>query len=348
MKHLGRTLATVLLATAVLTGCGSSDDDPATSAATTASAATTTTTAADDGAALAQKTKLKMLSVPYFALERIAADQGFFEKNNLDVEFVDQTQQGLAGIQALIAGQVDTGQGFGAFVPIEVNARDGSVKAVVSGATSDYGENRFYVMNDSGIQDCPDLKGKKVGIIAPGSMGDIALKAYLNGCGLTAKDVDVVSVPANSMCSSLTHGQVDVVGMLSLSWGPCEKEQGEKVRQLFADKDVLPTDKLYSAYDFTDTFIDEHPDVVRAFVASIKEAADYVKANPDASKEIIAEVTQIPADLLVVPNYPPGNCIDPEAADEWVSTLETIGDVPEGAVAPGSWYTNEFNADCDG
>lgn len=341
MKQFACLLA-ALAAAVVLAACGGDDNDSASAGTGTTAAAGDTTAAAASG----ETTKLRMLSVPYFGLERIASDQGIFERNGLDVEYVDQTQQGLAGIQAVLAGQVDTGQSFGAFVPIETNARGGRLRAVVSGATSSYGENRFYVKSDSPIARCEDFAGRKVGIIAPGSMGDIVLKAYLERCDLTTRDVEVISVPANAMCTSLARGQVDVMGMLSTSWGPCEEARGDSIRELFADKDVLPTDTLYSAYDFTDRFIAENPATVRSFVAAIKEAAAFVEANPDEAREIIATTTRIPAELLVVPEYPEGNCIDRAAAGEWVTALERIRDIEPGSVAADAWYTNEHNPDC--
>ena len=43
-----------------------------------------------------------MLKVPYFALEQIAADRGFFTKYNLNVDFVTQVVQGIAGIPAIV------------------------------------------------------------------------------------------------------------------------------------------------------------------------------------------------------------------------------------------------------
>ncbi|MDO8188631.1 ABC transporter substrate-binding protein [Conexibacter sp. JD483] len=344
MKQFACTLV-ALAAAVALAACGSDDSDSASAGSGTGTAAASADTQA---AATGETTKLKMLSVPYFGLERIASDQGIFARHGLDVEYVDQTQQGLAGIQAVLAGQVDTGQSFGAFVPIETNARGGRLKAVVSGATSSYGENRFYVRSDSPIASCEDFDGKKVGIVAPGSMGDIVLKAYLQRCGLTTRDVQLLSVPPNTMCQSLDRGQVDVVGMLSTSWGPCEESRRGAIRALFADKDVLPTDTLYAAYDFTDRFIDENPQTVRSFVAAIKEAAAFVEAEPEQAREIIATTTRIPARLLVVPDYPAGNCIDATAAGEWVSALETIRDIEPGSVGADAWFTNEFNADCDG
>ncbi|MBM3347868.1 MAG: hypothetical protein FJY55_15455, partial [Betaproteobacteria bacterium] len=94
-------------------------------------------------------TKIKALSVPYFALEFIAADRDFFKKYNLDVEFVTQVAQGVAGIPALLAGHVQTGQGFGASTILQSRAGGANIVAVYAGITSTYGDFRFYTLADS-------------------------------------------------------------------------------------------------------------------------------------------------------------------------------------------------------
>src|SRR5581483_6602284 len=75
---------------------------------------------------LPSMTRIKALTVPYFALEFIAADRDLFKKYNLDVEFVTQVAQGAAGIPAIVAGHVQTGQGFGV-API-LQARAGGAR----------------------------------------------------------------------------------------------------------------------------------------------------------------------------------------------------------------------------
>jgi ABC-type nitrate/sulfonate/bicarbonate transport system substrate-binding protein len=279
-----------------------------------AACATTTSSTAKQPARL---TTIKMLTVPYFAPEQVAIAEGFFRQHGLNVQLVPQSQEGLSGIQAVIANQVQTGQSFGAFVPIEVNARGTGIKAVVAGATSNYGENRFYTMSDSTIRSCKDFAGKKVGIVAPGTMGDVVLQAYLQKCGLTEKDVQVLTVPTADMCTELAHGQIDVAGMLSIAWGPCEQQEGSQIRLLFADKNVLPTATLYSAYDFTDSYIAAHPQVVRDFVAAIRQTTVFIAAHPAEARQIISKATGIAAKLLVVPKFPAGDCINATAAAQW-------------------------------
>ena len=127
---------------------------------------------------LPSMTKIKSLSVPYFALEFIAAERDMFKKYNLDVEFVTQVAQGAAGIPAIVAGHVQTGQGFGIPPILQARAGGARVTAVYAGITSTYGDFRFYTLADSGIKNAKGLAGKSFGINNFGTYADIRNKDF--------------------------------------------------------------------------------------------------------------------------------------------------------------------------
>jgi sulfonate transport system substrate-binding protein len=301
---------------------------------------------AQDGK-LPREAKIKALTVPYFALEFIAQDQGFFKKYNLDVEFVTQVAQGAAGIPAIVADQVQTGQGFGAGPILQARAGGAAVTAVYSGITSTYGDFRFYVKTDSGINSAQDLKGKTVGINNVGSYADIAVQSYMGNAGLSPQDVRRLPVPLPSMCQALMAGQVDAVAMYSLFYVPCEKQNGDKIKVLAKDSDAIPAAaKLYSAYVFADDYIKQNPQIVRAYVAAMRDATEFVAANPDKAKEIVAKRTGFSVDNLLVPSFSAKGCIDKAAAAEWVQVMEKYKAVQPGSVKGAEWVTNEFNPGC--
>ena len=292
-------------------------------------------------------TKIKALSVPYFALEFIAADRDFFKKYNLDVEFVTQVAQGTAGIPAILAGHVQTGQGSGASTILQARAGGANIVAVYAGITSTYGDFRFYTLADSGIKSAKGLIGKTFGINNLGTYADIALLAYLAKESIDVSQLKRLAVPLPSMCQALLAKQVDVVAMYSLFYIPCERENPGKVVMLAKDSDAIaPAARLYSAYVFTEEYIRDNPGVVRAYVAALRDAADYVNKNGEAAKQIIATRTKIPADRLFVPTFAKDGCIDVGAAAEWVKVMETHNAIKPGSVSPTGWVTNRYNDAC--
>ncbi len=296
---------------------------------------------------LPSMTKIKSLSVPYFALEFIAAERDMFKKYNLDVEFVTQVAQGAAGIPAIVAGHVQTGQGFGIPPILQARAGGARVTAVYAGITSTYGDFRFYTLADSGIKNAKGLAGKSFGINNFGTYADIALLAFLAKDKVDLTQVRRLTVPLPAMCQALLSKQVDAVAMYSLFYVPCEKDNAGKVVVLAKDSDAIPAAaKLYSAYVFADDYIRENPGVVRAYIAAMRDAADFVNKNPDASKQIITKRTGITADKMVVPTFAKDGCIDTTAAAAWVGVMVAHKAIPEGSASPTNWVNNSLNGAC--
>jgi ABC-type nitrate/sulfonate/bicarbonate transport system substrate-binding protein len=297
---------------------------------------------------LPSMTKIKSLSVPYFALEFIAAERDLFKKYNLDVEFVTQVAQGSAGIPAIVAGHVQTGQGFGVPPILQARAGGARVTAVYAGITSTYGDFRFYTLADSGIKTAKGLAGKSFGINNFGTYADIALLAFLAKDKVDVSQVRRLTVPLPAMCQALLSKQVDAVAMYSLFYVPCEKENAGKVVVLAKDSDAIPAAaKLYSAYVFADDYIRENPGVVRAYIAGMRDAADYVNKNPDAARDIISKRTKIPADKIVVPTFAKNGCIDTQAAGDWVGVMVQHKAIAAGSASPTNWVNNSLNTACN-
>ena len=149
------------------------------------------------------------------------------------------------------------------------------------------------------------------------------------------------------MCQALLTEQVDLVAMYSLFYIACDRQNPGKLFLLAKDNEGLPaSSQLYSAYVFANDYIEERPDVIRAFIAAMSDATKFIEDNPEAAKIIIAEQTGISADLLLVPSFAMGGCVDADAAAEWVRTLTDFEAIRAGSVASEGWFTNRFNPNC--
>jgi ABC-type nitrate/sulfonate/bicarbonate transport system substrate-binding protein len=294
---------------------------------------------------LATPTTISMLKVPYFALEQIAAAKGYFQKYNLTVNFITQSVQGLAGISAIVGGQVATGQGFGFPSPVLAMANGAPIKAVFAGGLSDYGDYRMYTKVGGPITQPSDLIGKTVGVVNLGAYPDLALQVWLYKNHVPLDKVNRISVPLPVMCNALLSGQVDAAMMYALYWKQCQATNGSDIKLWFKDSDVLPSGKLYESYVFTNDYISQHPDIIRAWVAAMKDASAYVKAHPQDSANIISNVFGIPANLIIPQNQPPGNCVNPSAVAAWVQLMKNYNAIPT-SVNYKTLFTNQFNPVC--
>jgi NitT/TauT family transport system substrate-binding protein len=127
-------------------------------------------------------------------LIEVATKQGLWEKNNLKPNFIT-AQNGPAAVQALASGSVD----------VAANAPENFLPLVAKGIEFQMfvGQNKqvfLLVANDafdSGGATYPDvmrkLKGKKIGITAPGSASYYTTQYLFQSVNMAASDVEYVS-----------------------------------------------------------------------------------------------------------------------------------------------------------
>ena len=98
------------------------------------------------------------------------------------------------------------------------------------------------------------------------------------------------------MNDALKSGAVDAVLTAEPFITRIEKAgNGQVVTRYVAD--LGRTDPIIS-YVATRSFAEQHPDVIKAFRASIEEAAPMVNADRDKASESIAKFTKMPIDLV--------------------------------------------------
>jgi ABC-type nitrate/sulfonate/bicarbonate transport system substrate-binding protein len=302
-----------------------------------------------DDARLPELTVMNFASVPYFGPEFIAVDQGFDRRYNLQFELTMAASLGVPSIQAVAAGQADTFQSVAFDSWFKSIAAGVDLVGIMSGQISggDFDVYRYYVRADSGITGPEDLRGKRMGIAAVGSYGDVPMDLYLREAGLEPGDVERIAVPPPEIAAALMSGAIDVAAAFSTVYAQLEGDHGDEVTMLFRDADVLAVDTFVTAYGFTREFIDQYPERVRAYIAAMKDAVAFIQENPDEAKQIIAELTDSPVETLIVPAYPDGLCLDLTLLDEYRTILEELGYLDPGSVPDlDDHFTNELNPDC--
>ncbi|HVR88945.1 MAG TPA: ABC transporter substrate-binding protein [Candidatus Limnocylindria bacterium] len=118
----------------------------------------------------------------------IAADNGTFLKNGIDVEVVSISS--ALGVAALLAGETGAAAIGGSEV---LSAVAGGAELAIVGTTVGVYPHQFEVAPE--IKTIADLKGKKIGVSSIGSSSDIATRVLLKRLGLDpTKDVTIIAV----------------------------------------------------------------------------------------------------------------------------------------------------------
>jgi NitT/TauT family transport system substrate-binding protein len=271
----------VALAALALTAC----------AAPTASAPTGSQTGATAAAPAAKApVTVRLAYFPNFthAVGLIAVANGSVQQalgdNPLDVKSFNA---GPALIEALLAGEIDIGYiGPNPAINGYVKSR-GEALRIVAGASS--GGALFVVRPEANIKTAKDLEGKKLATPQKGGTQDVALRFFIKENGLkTADDGGTVTIIPTQNADILTlfkQGQLDGAWVPE-PWGTrlIQEANGE----VFIDERTeWPDGKFVTTHVIVATkFLNEHPDLVKAFLGAHVDAEQFVLKNPEEAKAI--------------------------------------------------------------
>jgi NitT/TauT family transport system substrate-binding protein len=273
-----RTLASVLVALAVLAAaCGDDDDDtaaPADSATTVASDAATTA-----GSATTEKLTIGYSAWPGWFPLAVADQKGLFTAAGLDVDlkyFVDYT----ASLDALVAGQVD----------VNAQTLNDTIFAVAAGAeqrvvvVNDNSTGNDQIICDASITSVADMKGKTVAAEA-GVVDHFLLLQGLDEAGLSESDVQFQGVKTADAAAAFAGGQFDCVGVFAPFTIQALERAGSHA--VFTSKDfpgVIP-DHLVATADAA-----ANADAMQKLVQAWYDTLEWIAANPDEATTIMAGV----------------------------------------------------------
>ena len=267
-----RMLGLVAIA-AVIAGCGSSAGETTTSGASSAPT--------DNFTTVTLGTVSNLMHVEEF----VAAQEGFYAENGLDVK-VKVFASGSDITKALQAGTIEFGTASTTSVP---SARSAGVllKSLTGGmndATSSTYDGPLGIVGraDRGITDqASSLKGKKIGTLT-GSTTTEYLDLFLAKNGMTAKDVTIVNLQVPDHPVSLKQGDVDAVA----SWEPYVSQE---IRELGSNAVTVSRGDGLLGYVMglgaLDSTLKNKRDVTLKFVAAMAQGDAFIRKNPEKAAQ---------------------------------------------------------------
>lgn len=207
---------------------------------------------------------------------------------------------GPSVIEAMFAGEIDLSYiGPNPAINGYVKSK-GEALRILAGATS--AGALFIVRPEAGIRVPEDLAGKKLATPQLGNTQDVALRSYLKAHGLETADkggaVEIIPTQNPDILSLFKQGQIDG------AWVPepwATRLIQEAGGQVFLDERTLwPGGQFVTTHLIVSKkFLDEHPDLVQAFLRAHVETVQFINANPDDARQIVnAEIERITARAL--------------------------------------------------
>lgn len=227
----------------------------------------------------------------------VAHDEGIFAKHGLDVDMT------LIGINtnippAIVSNSIQIG---GPTETVFLQAVDGGLDLVaIDGASImdpvSSGMIAAVARNGVTIKDAKDFVGKKVGAPGIGAFLHVLFRKWLIEKGVDPKSVNFVEVTFPTMSDALKSGAVDAVltaepfisRMLAAGVG--------SVATHYA-LDLGGSEPIIS-YVAARSFAEQNPDAIKAFRASIEEAAVIVNSDREKASQAISKFTHLPIEIV--------------------------------------------------
>ena len=229
----------------------------------------------------------------YYLPLTVAEQLGYFKAEGLDLKIVDFAG-GSQALRALIGGSADVVNG--AFEhTINMQAKGQRLRAVVLMGRAPQivlGVNPKTMPN---FKTVADLKGKKLGVTAPGSSTNVMANFVLAKAGLKPSDVSIIGVGAGSgAVAAMRSGQIDAISNLDPVISLLQRSNDIRIvsdTRILAEAEKvfggpMPAACLY----LPQGFVDKHPRTVQALVNAVVRAnrwiqnagpGDIIKAVPE-------------------------------------------------------------------
>lgn len=218
----------------------------------------------------------------------VAQEKGFFEKENIKVEFVHY-DDGAVGKQLLVNGSIDV-LDLTPETAIVLADSGADIKVI---AALDTSEGADGIIVTEGINTLSDLKGKKIAF-ETGSPSHLFLSYLLDKEGLSTADLNVVNMPAPDTGSAFLSGSVEA----AVTWEPwlskAVERPGGKILVTTKEAPVVPNLVMVKRSAVQDQS-DEFKSMLRALFATEK----YIQNNSQESYEIMAKNLDITVDDVV-------------------------------------------------
>lgn len=151
------------------------------------------------------------------------------------------------------------------------------------------------VAADSSISSVDDVAGEKFALL-PAGLTNYMVGEFLKGGGMTAKDIDSVSVASiPAMQTAVEQGVVQV----GLSVPPLSTQSivAGKIKSIWNSDTALP-DLAGGGIWTTQDVLDETPEIVENFLKGLVEASRQIKADPEKAARLYAEANELEIDVV--------------------------------------------------
>lgn len=217
-------------------------------------------------------------AVPFYSPLYAGVENGFFEEQDIEVEFIYAGASDI--LTNIAAGNVQFGFPNGDAVIAAVGS---GLPVKVVHTTYQRGIGALLAKSQSGIETYADLKGKTVAVTSLGSPNYLQLQVGLKKAGLALEDVKVEIVAGGAIVQALQSDTVDAIIFSELRKYALEAN-GFNVNMILSN-DFLPS--FGNVVVTSDTILDSNPDLVKRLTNAVTKSYEWViDGNVDNALQI--------------------------------------------------------------
>jgi len=225
-----------------------------------------------------------------------AIQRGMLKKNGIDAA-ISYFNTGADSIPAMQGGAIDIALAIPGVAMIAIDRgidiaavfQDEVAHAIPPDSAS------IQVLESSPIKTLTDLRGKKIGVGGLSTQNAVAVKMLLEKAGVELKSVSFSEIPFPAMANALKAGHVDAVNPIDPFTTQLRVSGGRVLSYNYVA--AIP-EMPVGVYWSKNTFINAHPQVVDAFIVSMREAVDYLRADPNRARDEIADYVKMDRAIL--------------------------------------------------
>jgi NitT/TauT family transport system substrate-binding protein len=283
----------------------------------------------------ADRTKIKIGIIPTLSAAPIVLgiQKGFFASEGLDAT-VETVQSAAAAVPALLNGEFQFLESASA-PTIAALSNKLPVKVVGNETTMNDAQAILLVAAD-GPKTLAELAGKTVAVNALRAFLQLANQAAIDKAGGDSSKVKFVELPFSDMIGALKAGRVDAITVPE----PLSTiGQAQGLRVLSQVWQAMPKDAAAGWQLATASYAKANPDVIKKFQSALRRSVTYASQHPDEVRAIVATYMKVDATILgkvVLPDYVPD--VSVTATEALVKLMRQYGyirgDLPDGWLIP--------------
>lgn len=220
-----------------------------------------------------------------------AADNGFFTKAGIDVS-IAQNPSTPAIAAAVASGTYDIAYATISNLAV-AHSRGLPFVAICPGIITIPGEiaGAIMVPVNSTLKTGKDFNGKTLGCAGLGTIAEYQPRAWIDKTGGDSASVKFVEMPFPETIPALNSGRVDAAYLVEPFITIATKSG--TIKLLTTADDAIATRFLSTAWYATSQWAASHPDLVKAFVVAMLEAARWGNTNQDKVVPILSKYLKV-------------------------------------------------------